>query len=239
MTTPPPRHPPELTRDAKDVLAAYRHAAPGAERRQANLEAVLSRVEEDAPPRAAAAAGLLWPVGWGVASAVAAAGLVWGVVTVRAPEPSPPPVVEEGPAAVTEPPAAPPSPPVRPVPQAPVEPVLQPAIQTPTKRVEPKPVAADAVDVGRKTDLGEETRLLRQVRGSIAQEAYDAAARQLEAYTLAFPDGALREDAQAYRVIVACKRGRSASALRSAFARRYPGSPHTARIAAACEGEKE
>lgn len=236
MTTPP-----RLTDDARDVLAAYRQASPGAERRRANLEAVLERVERDAPPRAAAAAGLLWPIGWGLASAVAAAGLVWGVVTVRSPEPAPEPApaANEVPTLVETPPRPKRTPAPQPAIEPPVEPLAQPPVQTPTKRLEAKPAVADTAEAPPSSDLREETRLLRGVRSSINQEAYEDAARQLEAYTLAFPDGALREDAQAYRVIVSCKRGRDATALRGAFARRYPDSPHTARIASACEGEKE
>ena len=232
--------PPRLSDDARDVLAAYRQAAPGGERRRANLDAVLRRVEADAPPRAAAAAGLLWPIGWGLASAAAAAGLIWGVITVRAPEPAPPPPPIEDAPAVIETPAPKRSAP-RPVLEQPDDAVVvPPPVQTPRARaVEPKPAAPETTDAPRSSDLREETRLLREVRASIAEGAYEDAASQLQAYTLAFPDGALREDAQAYRVVVACKQGRPASALRSAFARRYPDSPHTARIAAACEGEKE
>ncbi len=233
MTTPP-----RLSDDARDVLAAYRQAAPGADRRQVNLDAVLERVHQDAPPRAAAAAGLLWPIGWGLASAAAAAGLIWGVITVRAPEPAPPPS-EETPA--VEPPASPQSSRPRPAaPEQPAEAVVPPPVQTPARRTSPaKTEDVERVDPPRASDLREETRMLRAVRASIGKGAFEGAARQLEAYTVAFPNGALREDAQAYRVFVACKRGRTASALRDAFARRYPDSPHAVRIAAACEGEKE
>lgn len=232
MTTPP-----RLSDDARDVLAAYRQAAPGSKRRRANLDAVLQRVEEDAPPRAAAAAGLLWPIGWGLASAAAAAGLIWGVITVRAPEPAAPPS-EDTPAVEEATPPKAPRP--RPAPEQPAEAVVPPPVQAPAARATaPKVVDVERVEAPRASDLREETRMLRAVRASIGKDALDEAARHLEAYTVAFPNGALREDAQAYRVIVACKRGRPASALRDAFARRYPDSPHAVRIAAACEGEKE
>ncbi|MCR9164590.1 MAG: hypothetical protein ACE37F_13880 [Nannocystaceae bacterium] len=232
MTTPP-----RLCDDARDALAAYRDAAPGAARRQANLDAVLDRVEREAPVRPAAAAGLLWPIGWGVASAAAAAGLIWGVITVRSPE-SVAPTPARQPAAAE--PATPSTRRAPAVPQAPVEAAPPGPVQTPPKRpVSPKPTSAPQGEPPRGSDLVAETRVLREVRASIGAGAYEDAARQLQAYTLEFPDGALREDAQAYRVIVACKRGRVAATLRSAFVRRYPDSPHAARIAAACEGEKE
>ena len=234
MTMPPPR----LSDEAHDVLADYRQATPGAERKQANLQAVLDRVESSTPPRAAAAAGMLWPIGWGVGSAIAAAGLIWGIVSVRSPVQAPPPSPVEIPQHSEVPPASTPAPPPSEAPPEVAAPVPTPA---PIQRPTPKPRASGAEVPASSSVAGlrEETRRLRGVRRALADDAYDAAARQLEDYAEAFPDGALREDAQAYGVVVACKRGRDARALRTAFARRYPDSPHGARIDAACEGEKQ
>ncbi len=89
---------PRLSDQAQDALAAYREASPGSQRRAANLRAVHERVRAEASPPAAAAAGLLWPLGWGMASAAAAAVLVWGLVEARS-------VGEEAPRARTEAPA--------------------------------------------------------------------------------------------------------------------------------------
>lgn len=233
-----------LSDDAENTLAAYRAASPGARRRATNLDAVHKRVSAEPPARAAAAAGLMWPLGWGLASAVAAGGLVWGLVEVRS-------VEVEGPQARTEASAVAaeetPSrtaprdvPRLRAVPEAPTDSV---PVQRPTKtavppRAEPSELVPVPALAPASSDLREETRRLRDVRASIASSAWGDAARELDAYTHAFPNGALREDAQAYRIIVRCEQGSSAKALRRAFDDRYPASPHAVRMDAAC-GEKK
>ena len=233
---------PRLSDDAQDALAAYRDASPGLQRRTANLGAVRGRVAAQSPPKAAAAAGLMWPLGWGLASAVAAAGLVWGLIEVRSVEVEPPAARAEAPAVVA--PVKPSRTLPREVPSQrsaaarPAEPV---PVQRPTKTSPAPHVEAPGVaPVAAESDLREETRRLRDVRASIASAAWDDAARDLAAYTHAFPNGALREDAQAYRIIVRCEQGNSAKALRRAFDDRYPASPHAVRMDAACrEGKKE
>lgn len=233
---------PRLSADAQDALAAHRDASPGSQRRAANLAAVRGRVAAESPPKAAAAAGLMWPLGWGLASAAAAAGLVWGLVEFRSVEVEAPAAPTEAPAveAPKEPsrttPRAVPSP--RTTPQPPAEPS---PIEKPTKTpLTPQVEVAAVAPVPAASDLREETRRLRGVRASIASAAWDDAARELAAYTHAFPNGALREDAQAYRIIVRCEQGNSAKALRRAFDDRYPASPHAVRMDAACrEGKKQ
>ncbi|MGH1344594.1 MAG: hypothetical protein ACRBN8_23750 [Nannocystales bacterium] len=236
-SSPPPR----LSDDAQTMLAAYRDASPGARRRDANLEAVHQRVAAESPPRAAAAAGWMWPLGWGLGAAAAAAGLVWGLVELRSVD------VEASAPAAEAPSVAAPREPARAVPQdaTPHEPAPasdpEPAPPQPTAK-SPTPAqleAPGAAPVPPASDLREETRRLREVRASIASAAWDDAARQLAAYTHAFPNGALREDAQAYRIMVRCEQGRSVDALRRAFDARYPASPHAARMDAACLGEKK
>jgi len=227
--------PPRLSEEARAMLAAYRDAAPGAARREANLDAVRERADT---PRRAAAAGLATPIAWGLASAAAAAGLVWGLSAVRAPEPEAPPAPVEAPASAAESPAHAVAADPRSVqevvtPSDVATPSLPTAVDKP-KRAQPAPSPAASA-----SDLREETRLLRTVRTAISTGALDDAARSLDAYTTAFPNGALREDAQAYRIIVRCGQGRDVSALRRAFEQRYPASPHVARIDAKCGGEKE
>lgn len=237
--SPLPRLSP-LSDDAENTLAAYRAASPGARRRATNLDAVHKRVSAEPPARAAAAAGLMWPLGWGLASAVAAGGLVWGLVEVRSVEVEGPEARTEASAVAAEetPSRATPRdvPPRRAVPEAPTEPV---PVQRPTKiAVPPRPEPSELAPAPASSDLREETRRLRDVRASIASSAWGDAARELDAYTHAFPNGALREDAQAYRIIVRCEQGSSAKALRRAFDDRYPASPHAVRMDAAC-GEKK
>ena len=228
-----------LSADARQALTAYRDASPGSRRRAENLGAVRRRVSAEAPPKVAAAAGLMWPLGWGLASAAAAAGLVWGLIEVRSVEPeasqvgtvAPSVVAKERPArAVPKGAAA-----RRVVSESPSDPA---SVQRPAPRAEPQKVAPIAPDSGAVvSDLREETRRLRQVRASIASASWEDAARDLAAYTHAFPNGALREDAQAYRIIVRCEQGKPATALRRAFDDRYPASPHAVRIDAACRSE--
>jgi len=235
MSTPPL---PRLSDDARDVLDVYRRAAPGDARRRANLDAVRGRVEREAPPTRAAAAGLLWSVGWGTASAVVAAGLVWGVVEVRSP--STPPTAPE-PAQTAEPLASGSTPaPTQPV-VAPPQPRLEAlSLPAPAPAQRPRSRSSEPAAAPQRTsDLEAETNLLRSIRASIGAGRLEDAARALEQHGVEFPAGALREDADAYRVIVACKRGEDASAARRAFGRRYPGSPHRARITAVCDAEKE
>ncbi len=235
--------PPRLSDDARDVLDAYRRQAPGPARRRANLEAVRARVDEESSPRAAAAAGLAWPIGWGMASAAVAAGLVWGLVSVRTPEPVREVPSVEAPSTVSEEPSRPA--PARTVQQPKTEPPAEaeapapPAapVQRPVPRE--RPSAASEPPAPSASALREETRLLRNVRSALAAEAWSEASEHLDAYTVAFPNGALREDAQAYRVVVRCKQGSDAQALRRSFVKRYPESPHLARIEAACGQEKE
>ncbi|MBV1859319.1 MAG: hypothetical protein KUG77_12965 [Nannocystaceae bacterium] len=227
MTSSPP---PRLSSDAQDALADFRDASPGPQRRRANLDAVRERVSQGAPAKAAA--GLLWPLGWGLVSAAAAAGLVWGLVDVGSTERSTPQSQQESPAVVVESPAAPVAssqPQPRPVASdTPADPAPVPRTKRSTAGASVPRAAAVAFD------LREETRRLRNVRAQMANEAWSDAARQLDAYTHAFPDGALREDAQAYRIIVQCEQGRSAEVLRRAFDDRYPASPHMGRMDAAC-----
>lgn len=225
---------PPMSDDARATLEAYRAASPGAARRQANLEGVRARVRSEAPTKAAAA-GLMWPLGWGLASATAAAGLLWGLVSLREPPPAPesqPPAVD---APATEP-LPPESPRAQPMPSAP-DPVLsaEPPVQRPSpKRIKPRRDET-APSPGASSSLREETRLLREVRASLSAGELQQASVLLDRYTQDFPNGALREDAQAYRIVVRCGQTQDATALRNAFVRRYPASPHAARIEAACD----
>lgn len=239
---------PQLSHEARDVLDSYRQACPGAERRRVNLESVRWRIEAETAPPAVAAAGLAWPIGWGLASAVAAAGLVWGLVEFRSPQPpavSPQPAISAEDIASDSAPSSVSrrsSPKVAPQPEsteavetpvAPVAPVLRPSTPRPSVVKPPAPQEPAS------SDLREEMQMLRKVRASILSGALSDAARVLDDYATAFPKGAMREDAEAYRIMVHCKRGENASSLLRAFASRYPDSPHVARIEATCKGEEE
>lgn len=225
---------PPLSEEARRTLDAFRAASPGAGRRQANRGAVRRRIEEEARAPAAAAAALAWPLGWGLVSAAAAAGLIWGIVAIR----SPAVTTQVSPAVEAASTAAPPS--QEQAPQTAVSsppprqamPVAAPPASVPVTKRMMEPVAPAAAPTA--SALVEETRMLREVRGAIASGELDRAAKALDLYTAKFPDGALREDAQAYRVVVKCEQGLDGSALRRAFERRYPVSPHVARIEAAC-----
>jgi len=81
--------------------------------------------------------------------------------------------------------------------------------------------------------LAEEAGLLRQARDALASGRLEAAASALADHRRLAPAGALAEDREALRVLVNCRRHRSASEA-AGFARRWPGSAHEARLTAEC-----
>ncbi len=228
---------PPSSENARRALEAFRSASPGPRRREANREGVRQRVR-DGRRIPTAAAGLVWPLGWGLASAAAAAGLIWGIVAIRAPATPEPTAPTRNEAAASA---------AQPEPRTPAVSAAQPDAVKPDPLPEdsgaPEPERAVRVSQGPAlppaSALVEETRMLRAVRAAIAAGELDQAAEALDVYTARFPNGALREDAQAYRVVVKCGRAEDSTILRRAFERRYPLSPHVARIQAACDRKKE
>jgi hypothetical protein len=85
--------------------------------------------------------------------------------------------------------------------------------------------------------LAEELRLMRAASAALASNDVQRTLNLLADHAERFPDGALREERRALRVISLCKQGRSHFALveRDEFLSSSPRSPLTARVREACE----
>lgn len=85
--------------------------------------------------------------------------------------------------------------------------------------------------------LAEELRLMRAASSALSSDDIPRTLNLLSQHADRFPDGALREERRALRVISLCKQGRSHFALveRDEFLRSSPRSPLTARVREACE----
>ncbi len=226
---------PPLSDEARAALAAYRTRSPGAERAPANLSAVRGRLS--APSRAAAG-GLAWTLGWTAASAATAAAVLVGVIRLTHVESqsSDPPSSEQ---AVDLAPRQPEAPTRDVSTTSPIPEVERPAalLAPSASSVEPSGTSAGGGGPSRppRVDLVEETRLLRAVRAGIGSGDLDAATRNLDEHRRRFPRGALREDRDAYAVIVSCRGGKPSVRVRARFVSTYPQSPHLPRIADACD----
>ena len=87
-----------------------------------------------------------------------------------------------------------------------------------------------------KASIAVETEMLADVQRALQQGRPASAIAKLNQYDRAFPQGALREEATASRVVALCAFGRKADAQRWSveFFRRYPNSPLSARVHGAC-----
>lgn len=85
--------------------------------------------------------------------------------------------------------------------------------------------------------LAEELRLMRAASAALTANDIPRTLNMLSQHAERFPDGALREERRALRVISLCKQGRSHFALveRDEFLSSSPRSPLTARVREACE----
>ena len=91
-----------------------------------------------------------------------------------------------------------------------------------------------------KASIAQETELLAGVQRAIQQGRPASALAMLNRYDREFPAGALREESIASRVVALCDfgRGDDAARWRTEFFRRYPNSPLSARVRAACQSSK-
>jgi hypothetical protein len=85
--------------------------------------------------------------------------------------------------------------------------------------------------------LSEELRLMRAASTALSRNDMPRTLNVLSEHATRFPEGALREERRALRVISLCKQGRSHFALveRDEFLSSSPRSPLTARVREACE----
>jgi hypothetical protein len=88
-----------------------------------------------------------------------------------------------------------------------------------------------------KASIARETELLAGVQRALQQRRPATALSILNRYTAEFPSGELHEESIASRVVALCDFGRrdDAERWRAEFFRRYPNSPLSARVRAACE----
>jgi hypothetical protein len=106
---------------------------------------------------------------------------------------------------------------------------------------EPSPVVAaaelSAAGEAPSHHLAEELRLMRAASAALSANDIPRTLNLLSEHAERFPDGALREERRALRVISLCKQGRSHFALveRDEFLSSSPRSPLTARVREACE----
>lgn len=120
--------------------------------------------------------------------------------------------------------------------------VLRDADTSPRARTDVTPRATTEVDAraavpGTTDGLAAEALAIRRIADAVRVGAIDAAARDLAAYHRAFPRGTLRDEAEALDAIVACRRGRSASARASAgrLLERRPDAAFARRVRDECE----
>ena len=159
----------------------------------------------------------------------------------RAEEPPPAPVAIVAPVAPA--PVDPPAPPPAPEPVAEREPPAAPQPRSVAHRV-PAPVASAAPAAepaaeptsGKASSLVEETALLREAQTSLGAGDAAAALSRLDAMGARHPDGLLREERLAARVLALCATGRVEEARREAarFLAEAPLSIHAARVRASC-----
>jgi hypothetical protein len=115
---------------------------------------------------------------------------------------------------------------------------------TPAAASEPTPAVAEAeqspAPEAPSHHLAEELRLMRAASAALSKNDIPRTLNLLADHAERFPDGALREERRALRVISLCKQGRSHFALveRDEFLSSSPRSPLTARVREACELSK-
>jgi hypothetical protein len=182
-------------------------------------------MNSQAPTALAAKTGWLTFGGKLTAAAVgtiAAAGIGYAVLSSRAPVSTP----------VAAPAAAPvQAPVVEPVEEAPVVATV-PVEETeaaPAEELKPRKVVPVA------DTLSEEMALLRSASEALARTDEEAALVHLRTHAQRFPRGSLREERDGLRAIAECTRDRDPSQdAAQRFARQYPNSVLSARVASAC-----
>jgi type IV secretory pathway VirB10-like protein len=122
------------------------------------------------------------------------------------------------------------------------------AAHAPKPRTEPLPVEPVAAAVPESAaappqashHLADELRLMRSASDALADSDVPRTLQLLSEHAEKFPEGALREERRALRVIALCKQGRSHFALveRDEFLSSSPRSPLTARVREACESSQ-
>jgi hypothetical protein len=204
----------ELSPESRSLLATLAGAHDPPDDAAARVRAAINtRLASPPPPRR-------WPWAAGVSVAVG----VLALALSRRPAPEPPPVT----AAPTEVVTAAPSPPA-PVTPPPV--LLAP----PAAVVAPAPTPRRPV-VNAEDPMLAELRAVQTAQRALARRDGVTALRTLAALDRAQPQGNLREERDALRVLALCAAGRAdeARAAADVFLSRHPGSPQATRVRGAC-----
>jgi hypothetical protein len=140
-------------------------------------------------------------------------------------------------------------------------PVKAPAVEMPTPRVEPSPVAAVAPEAAAAIsplppveatpqphavrsdasasagDLTEQIRLIEAARAGVSAHDAKAALGALDSYAQKFPRGSFGQEATVLRIraLDQAGDGARATALAKSFIARFPNSPHVARLSPIAE----
>ncbi|MEM7159496.1 MAG: hypothetical protein AAF799_42045 [Myxococcota bacterium] len=198
--------------------------------------------------RAVAGAGagvLLWgkaaavTVGISIAAVVSLklAVVAWTGTTTSEPNEGP----AEGQPAVTAPaqPRAKPSPRApaqEPSPIAPAPAETSPRPAEPTTTITPRPgPARTAKNASTLDTLRAEVTLMERARAALTRGDTTALSKLLRQHADRFPTGALTEEREAWRAVVACRtQAADASSRASRFLREHPDSPQAARVRSEC-----
>jgi hypothetical protein len=109
-----------------------------------------------------------------------------------------------------------------------------PTAQRPSKTAHPKETTGATT-----SHLQEETALLAEVNGALGAGQLRGALDLLDTYDRRYPNGVLREESAATRVIVLCQleRGPRAAAMAKRFLVQHASSPLVPRVQRACSGQ--
>lgn len=206
----------ELSPDSRALLASLAGAHDPPDDAPARVRAALSaRLAAPPPPRR-------WPWAAGISIAVG----VLAVALSRRPTPAPTPVTPTHAVVVT---AAPP-------------PAARVASPPPAAVVEPPAVVMAPAPTPRRPAVTAEDPMLAELRAvqtaqrALARHDGPTALRTLASLGRTHPQGNLREERDALRVLALCAAGRADEARSAAtvFLARHPGSPQAARVQGAC-----
>ncbi len=100
----------------------------------------------------------------------------------------------------------------------------------------PRPQTRPAPRPAPASSLSDELRLIQEAQQALSRDQPRQALAALAEHRSSFPDGSMREDREALRVVALCKRGDAdRDAAARAFRRRWPRSLFSQRIETACK----
>lgn len=204
----------ELSPESRSLLASLASTHDPPDDAAARVRAAMTARLASPPP------ARRWPWAAGVSVAIG----VLAVALSRRPAPVPPPVTV-APVVVVA--AAPPAP-------ATVAPPTPPVVEAPPA-VAPPPMPRRPA-VAAEDPMLAELRAVQTAQRALARHDGAAALRTLASLDRAQPQGNLREERDALRVLALCEAGRAddARAAAAVFLSRHPGSPQAARVRGAC-----